>query len=136
MILVIEGRRYPVVHIAKLSLKHALFLQQELAVMDPPITECRTWGEIRELWVTYAKLTKADQRAHTEGAFLTALTIWAARVATGEDITLMDAIDTPVSEIQWVTEPGDHAGGPEGKAKGPRRAAAGGGRRGKGKRRH
>lgn len=134
MILVIGDRRYPVVHIAKLSLKHALWLQQEIA-LNPSITSCRTWAEIRELWTEYARLTRAEQMAHVEGTFLTALTIWAARVTSGEDLSLLDAIDVPVSDLRWVTEPGDRAeGGSEGKAKRPRRAVAGGGRRGKGKR--
>lgn len=139
MILVVDGKRYPVVHISKLKVKHALLLQQEIA-LNPMITSCRSWEEIRKLWTQYARLPKDEQRTHAEGLFLTALTIWASRVTAGEDMTLMEAIDFPITDLRWVEEPGDRtpaAGSVEaGKAPGPRTGGGGAGRRNpKGKRR-
>lgn len=132
MMLLVGGRRYPVVHIERVPIIHVLRLQDELA-SNPHITSVRSWRQIRQLWDDYGTLSNEEKLAHPESVFLTALMMWAARVCAGEDITLLDAADVPFDSAYWIREPGDlteDAGEGEGKASSPRRAAADGGRPG------
>lgn len=115
-LIVIGEKHYPLIDMEKLSLKHTLVLQRELAVTG--ISSARSWQEAKELVRQFQTMSKAERESHPEALFLTALTIWAARVSTGEDLTLLEAVDVPLSEIRFVREPTDRQA-PEGKA-GPR----------------
>lgn len=131
MIVVIGDKHYPHVNIEDLSLGHVMALQRELTLTN--ISSAKTWAEVRALVNEYAESpNKAD---HPEYLFLMSLIVWAARVTAGEQISLLDAVDVPVSQIKFVTEPHDKLPGPEGKAKAPTASVRGGAhqRRGGGK---
>lgn len=133
MIIVIGDKHYPHVQIEDLSLGHVMALQRELTLTN--ISSAKTWADVRALVNEYAATPKADQADHPEYLFLTSLVVWAARVTAGEQLSLLDAVDVPVSQIRFVAEPHDRVE-PEGKAKASRTASGqGGGRRpaGKGK---
>ena len=115
-LIVIGDKHYPLVDIEKLSLKHTLVLQRELSLTN--ISSARTWAEARELVREFQSISKEERESHPEALFLTALTIWAARVTAGEDLTLLDAVDVPLSQVRFVHEPTDRKA-PEGKD-GPR----------------
>ena len=119
-IIVINGKHYPAVHIEELSLRHTLVLQRELVLTN--ISSARSWPEVKDLVHEFSALPHADREVHPEALFLTALTIWAARVTAGEDITLLDAVDVPLSQVKFVAEPTDRKE-PEGKGA-PRAAGA------------
>ena len=135
MILIVEGRRYPVAHIERVPIVHVLRLQAELAE-NPTITQVRTWRQIRQLWDDYGALkTEQEKLDHPESIFLAALMMWAARVCAGEDISLLDAAAVSPGDAHWIREPGDLGRGDgEGKAKSPRPTGAGAARPGKRKR--
>ena len=123
MILDIDGAQYPVVHIEQLTLAKVLALQAELAA-NPSITSVRSWREIRRLWDEYSSLPDREaQLNHPESVFLTALIIWSARVSAGDDVTLLEAADVRLQAVRWIRDQAEQA---EGKAWGPRPAAAGG----------
>lgn len=130
MIVVIGDKHYPHVQIEDLSLGHVMALQRELVLTN--ISSARSWGDVRALVAEFAALPENGRGDHPEFLFLTALTVWAARVTAGERISLLDAIDVPLAAIKFVAEPHDRkaAASAEGKA---RRASAPGGasRRGK-----
>ena len=44
--------------------------------------------------------------------------IWASRTEAGEQVSLLDAVDFPLDELEWLPEPGDH------KKKDPRKPRA------------
>jgi len=111
-LIVIGGKHYPLIDMEKLSLKHTLVLQRELAVTG--ISSARSWQDAKELVREFQTMSKEERESHPETLFLTALTIWAARVSAGEDLTLLDAVDVPLSEIKFVHEPTDRQE-PEGK---------------------
>lgn len=111
-LIVIGDKHYPLVDIEKLSLKHTLVLQRELSLTN--ISSARTWAEARELVREFQSISKEERESHPEALFLTALTIWAARVTAGEDLTLLDAVDVPLSQVRFVHEPTDRKA-PEGK---------------------
>lgn len=114
MILVINGKTYPGTSMSDLSLKRTLELQRELVTTG--ISSARTWGEIQGLMNEFMGMTPGERAHHPEALFLTALTIWAARVGSGEDLTLLDACDVPLSAVQWVAEPADSLPQRSGKA--------------------
>ena len=124
MILVIGEKKYPAASVSDLSLKRTLELQREL--VTTPISSARTWGEVQGLMNEFMGMTPGERAHHPEALFLTALAIWAARVGSGEDLTLLDACDVPLSAVQWVAEPADKLPAAVGKA--PARAKAAGGK--------
>lgn len=121
MILVIGEKRYPSVAIDELSIRHTLALQRELATSD--FTSAKTWTDVLQLLADVSTMTLAERQKHPEALFLTAVTIWAARVSAGEQLSLVDAVDLPAKAVRWVAEPADHAEPDAGKAQ-PRKPGA------------
>ena len=119
MILVIGDKHYPRVAVDELSIRHTLALQRELAITN--ISSAKTWADVRKLLADFAEMEPAERENHPEVLFLTALTIWAARVTAGEDLGLLEAVDIPATSVRWVAEPSDKAA-PTGKAR-PRRTS-------------
>ena len=132
MLLEIDGRRYPVVAMERLELRHVVLLQRELQ-QNPGITALSTWSDIRHELGAWGNLTGKQREHHPEALFFTALTVWSARVSAGEDLSLLDAISVPVSAIHWIVEPGDRQAG-EGEGKAHRPAGSRGAGRSGGKR--
>ena len=120
MILVIGDKHYPGVTVDELSLRHTLALQRELAVTN--ISSAKTWADVRALLAEFQALDKAARENHPEALFLTALTIWAARVTAGEEMGLLDAVDIPAASVRWIAEPSDKKAAAAGKAQ-PRSGA-------------
>lgn len=127
MLLQYGGKRYPVQSLDDLTLKHATQLQHELGsgAFDR-VTSVRTMEDVRGVLGEWGSLPKADRVRHPEAMFLTCLTLWATLALAGEDLTLMEAIDVPLSSIDWVREPTDrqevsgpkaHPGGQSGHAR-------------------
>lgn len=131
MILVIDGRHYPVVSVEDLSLRHTLALQRELVVTN--ISRAKTWADVKALLAEFEAMAPEDRANHPEALFLTALTVWACRVMAGDEVSLLDVVDVPLSRLKrfkWIEEPSDHApaadakgAAPAGKAR-PRKAGA------------
>jgi len=117
MILVIGDKRYPGVAIEELSIRHTLALQRELALTN--ISSAQTWADVRRLVADFGAMKPEDRENHPEILFMTALTIWAARVTAGEELGLLEAVDIPAASVRWVAEPSDKK--PAGKAQ-PRRS--------------
>lgn len=119
MILVIGDKKYPGVSIDELSLRHVMALQRELVVTN--ISEAKTLADVQAMLAEFAALPKDERENHPEAPFLTAVTIWAARVTAGEELGLLEAVDFPArTKVLLVKEPNDKA--PAGKAQAPRGA--------------
>lgn len=110
MLLQIGGKRYPVRSLEDLSLRLAAQLQHELGsgAFDR-ITSVRSMDELRDVLGEWGNLPKAEKVRHPEAMFLTCLTIWASRSMAGEDLSLLDAVDVPMSAVEWIREPSDRA---------------------------
>lgn len=128
MLVEIEGRRYKVPAMEDLQLRHVAELQHELAG-DSRITSLRDWAEIRAALGEWGDLPKAEQLKHPEAMFFTCLTVWAARVMAGDEVSLLEAVSVPARQVRWIVEPSDKQAG-EGPGKAPRPASAGADRRG------
>lgn len=114
MIVIVGDKHYPGVQIEDLSLLHVMALQRELTLYD--ISRCKTWEDVQALVTEMQSIPLGERKAHPEMLFMTCLLVWAARVSAGERISLLDAVDVPVSQVRFVTEPQDRA---PGKAKAP-----------------
>ena len=139
MLLQIGDKRYPVRDLEQLSLRLAAQLQHELAsgTFDR-ITSVRSMDDLRGVLGTWGNLPKAEKVRHPEAMFLTCLTVWASRAMAGEDLSLLDAVDVPMSAVEWIREPSDRqeAPGPKARPGGQSGHARQAPRRAKGKRKH
>lgn len=126
MILVIGDKHYPRVAVDELTLRHVMALQRELVLSN--ISEAKTFADVRRMLAEFAELPAAERENHPELPFLTAVTIWATRVSAGEELSLIEAADVPMTgaaKIRWVAEPGDKvAAAPAGKARARKAGAA------------
>lgn len=114
MIVIVGGKHYPGVQVEDLSLLNVMALQRELTLNN--ISRCKTWEDVQGLVSEMAALSAEDRKAHPEMLFMTCLLVWAARVSAGERVSLLDAVDVPVTQVRFVNEPQDRA---PGKAKAP-----------------
>ena len=114
MIVIVGDKHYPGVQVEDLSLLNVMALQRELTLNN--ISRCKTWEDVQGLVSEMAALSAEDRKAHPEMLFMTCLLVWAARVSAGERVSLLDAVDVPVTQVRFVNEPQDRA---PGKAKAP-----------------
>lgn len=119
MILVIGDKRYPGVTLEDLSLRHTLALQRELAVTN--ISSAKTWADVRKLLADMDAMPREERANHPEVLFLSAVTIWAARVSAGEEMSLLEAVDIPLGSVRWLAEPEDHQPSGKGRTGGRKR---------------
>lgn len=117
----IGDKSYDAIDMQDLSLRHTLALQRELAVTN--ISSARTWAEVQALVREFAGLSQEERVLHPESVFLTAVTVWAARVSAGEDVGLLEAVDVPLRSIQFISQPSDRKP-PQGKAGAGRKGSA------------
>jgi hypothetical protein len=120
VIVIVGDKHYPGVQVEDLSLLNVMALQRELTLHN--ISRCKTWEDVQGLVSEMAALSTEDRKAHPEMLFMTCLLVWAARVSAGERVSLLDAVDVPVTQVRFVSEPQDRA---PGKAKAPKRSPKG-----------
>jgi len=138
-VIVYGGKRYPVRDLDDLTLKHAAQLQHELHSGEfDGITSVRTMDDLRRTVGEFGNLRPGERKRHPEGMFLTCVSLWATLTTAGENLTLMQAIDVPLSSIEWIREPSDRqeAPGPKARPGGQSGHARQAPRRAKGKRKH
>lgn len=95
---------YSTATLDEISLKDLLGLQGELDQLG--IKE--TWSDIETAGQELGKLPEAQAQQHPMALLLFAVTVWASRRAAGEVIRFTDAIDFPMSQITFLSDPGDH----------------------------
>jgi hypothetical protein len=118
---VIEGKVYDAVDVNKIKMKDMLLFEVQTADFGRRIT----WEDVLR-WHTEVDILEAEKkdggRQHPEIMWLTAVAIWAARRAAGEDVTFDQAVDVAANDIKQLPDPGDHKKpAASGKAK-PRKA--------------
>lgn len=101
----IGEQEYDATAINDVSLRLLLVLEKESAELGGAIR----MSDIQAWQAEMQALPVADRDKHPAVARLLAVNIWAARVLSGEKITFGDAIDFPLSQMQFIAEPGDAA---------------------------
>ncbi len=101
----LDGKIYSGVAVEDLSLRALLDLERESAELGRTI---RT-HDIETISDALAEcVTDEERSAHPDGPWLLAITIWAARRLAGDGLSFADAIDFPLSKIQFLPDPEDH----------------------------
>lgn len=116
----IKGKVYDATALEQVTLKDILIFERQAAeVMGRPVT----WAEVGAWADELEKLsTDRERQEHPAVVWLTAITIWASRIAAGERLDFGDAIDFPVGDLTFLPEPQDHK---PGSSPGNRRARTG-----------
>ena len=112
MILQVAGKTYPFVSLV--DIQHALTFNQlmafnrELATHD--ISTCKKLADVVELLKSIPSLTLDEVKDHPEGFFLLGVMVWAAKVASGERVSLLQACDFRLEDLSFLPEPGEEQG--------------------------
>ena len=101
---------YPLVGLEEfkhiLTLRQQIALQRELTLTN--ISSARTFADVCALVLNYMQLPPNEARPdHPESVFLTGAMTWATRISAGDDITLLEALDVQLENIDWYREDGD-----------------------------
>lgn len=125
----IDDRLIEAESVDRLTLKHWIRIEQETGALGRPMT----WSQVREAVdrVTGLKPDKAEK--DPDFWLVVGVILWASRYAAGEtDLSLMDAVDVPMSSIEFLADEEDLVT-PGGGVGGPRRARPASGRAGSAK---
>jgi hypothetical protein len=101
-----DGPIYRFDAVERLTLKDYLLLEHQSEGLGRRITsnELETWQN------EFAKLkTDEERKAYPNGAWLLAITLWAARRTGGDDISFDEAISFPMKDLRILPDPGDNA---------------------------
>lgn len=104
-LLKIGGKLYPIAQPEDLELGDVLRFEVQTREFGYPLTIAdviRARGEV-------AGLDVDEAAEHPLSPILTAATVWICRRCAGEDVTFAEAIAVPLSEIDTVAGPEDHA---------------------------
>lgn len=125
MRIVIAGKVYQGKAIDALSIKHALAFDRYCAENEFGWR----WADVEKARTEILTLeTNDERRAHPAALMMTALTIWASRIAEGDDVTFDDVISAPLESMLFVSDPGELDEPEERAAPDPHRARPGSGR--------
>lgn len=95
MKIIIEGRTYPLIEATladHLALKAATGLSR---------------ADLEDMHARVRAMTPRERERSDESLLLAGITVWFARRRAGEELTLEQACDVPMSAVEFVREPGD-----------------------------
>jgi len=96
----IGDKVYDTATVDEISLRDVVSFNSQAAEMGLGVT----WADVERI-ATEAADRKASDEAHPEALILFAVTVWAARRIAGEDVTLDEALDVPLKDIEIVEAP-------------------------------
>jgi hypothetical protein len=118
----LAGKTYTTASLDSVSLKDLLVWQRECADLGLSIP----WAQVEANAVAMSEGDAEANLADVDQLLMLAVTIWASRRAAGEDLTFAEAIDFPLTELEFLPQPQDHAPKAASK-KQPRKGSAAGG---------
>lgn len=69
------------------------------------------WSDIERAAGEIDVLTDAEAGKHPDALMVLAATVWVTRRVAGDDVTLSEAIDVPLSQVDIIPEPQDRQPG-------------------------
>lgn len=100
----IGAKQYSLQAIEEISLADLLRLEAELAEAGRPLTI----ADIYDMDEQLQKITNDDERKrHPSAMMLLAVTIWASRRKSGDDVTFLEAVSFPMRQLKWLPDPQD-----------------------------
>ena len=104
MRIVIDGKVYAAKAVDALSIKQAMAFDAYCAESGYPWR----WTDVEKARSEIMELATAEERRnHPSALMMTALTIWASRIAEGDDVTFDDVISAPLESMIFLADPGD-----------------------------
>lgn len=95
------GREYDVASVQDVTLRDTLVLEAQMRELGREMT----WPDLTTMILKLSKIKDDKARAaHPDAMWSLAVTIWASRRAAGEDVTIAQAADFRMSDLQWVDE--------------------------------
>lgn len=95
------GREYDVASVQDVTLRDTLVLEAQMRELGREMT----WPDLTTMIVKLSTIEDPQARAaHPDAMWSLAVTIWASRRAAGEDVTVAQAADFRMSDLQWVDE--------------------------------
>lgn len=98
-----NGPIYRLDDIEELSLKDLLVL----GVQTEELGRRVDMNVIQEMKTRIERLNEDERKADKDAPWLFAISLWAARIKAGEDVTFVEAVDFPMSQLQFLAEPAD-----------------------------
>lgn len=80
------------------------------------------WSDIERIAGEFDAMTEAEAEKHPDALLMIAVTVWVSRRVAGEDLTFGDALDFPLSQLDFLPEPKDRQPGKAKGAKKPRKS--------------
>lgn len=99
----IGDKTYQRVDVDQLTLLNVIKLQTETAELGHPLT----MAALRDMSDEIEKLPIGKQDEHPDVLWLIGTSIWASRLAAGEQVTFAEALSFPMSQMEFIPEPGD-----------------------------
>lgn len=99
----LNGTEYPLSTIHKVPLRDILVLQSELKSVGG-INGITTWAQVLGMSDRLGGRSAAEVVADENYVLLTAITIWAARRATGEKIPFLDSLDFTFDDLEYIAD--------------------------------
>jgi len=93
----IDQKTYDTGSVDEISLRDVVLFNSQAADMGLPAT----WADVERIAGEMAERTEKDG-PHPEALLMFAVTVWAARRIAGEDVTLEQALDVPMTSIEIV----------------------------------
>lgn len=116
---VLNGKRYDLASIDRLTLRDALRFDREAEREDYGIT----WSGLLALAEQAASLPPEQAMTHGGTWLLLGATVWATRREAGEDLTFGEAIGFRFGEVQWIRQPEDRKPDPHKARPNPRKGS-------------
>lgn len=97
----IQGRVYDVESAQDLTLKDILTIESQFAQLGIPLA----WSDLLELTEEFKTLSQDAVKSHPKAPIVIALMVYATRRAAGDEVTVSEAIDFPMSELEFIPLP-------------------------------
>lgn len=96
----IHGTTYDTATVDQISLRDVVTFNAQAAEIGLGVT----WNDVERISSEMAGMKKSDD-PHPEALVMFAVTVWAARRIAGEDISLGEALDVPMVDIEVIEAP-------------------------------
>jgi hypothetical protein len=109
---------YEASSILRLTLGQILDLERQTAALGRPLS----WSQIKAMMQSLESVSAEAFSGHDDAPWVIALTIYASRLAAGEQVTFAEAVDFPLEDLTILPATEDHS------RPGPTKARPGSGR--------
>lgn len=93
----INGKTYDTATVDEISLRDVVLFNRQAADVGLDVK----WADVERISNEMAELGDTDV-PHPDALVMFAVTIWAARRVAGDDVTLSEALDVPMKDIEFL----------------------------------